>query len=112
MRILACGGKKFRDRKAAERILREMGRGHTLVIQREGVANQILREAARECGWHTVDYPADYVRHGVHADGIRNREMMETAPDRVYVFSRDEMTADIEGLARRTEASIHLVAQR
>ena len=62
----------------------------TLVTGRCPTGADALAEAmALERGWTIDPYPADWERYGKPAGPIRNKEMVDTGPDVVIAFQRD-----------------------
>lgn len=71
-------------------------------------ADMLAEKAVEKLGWELELYPADWDKHGRRAGFVRNSEMVESSPDFVVAFIKDNskgasMTAR---LARKNELPV------
>lgn len=98
MIILACGGRKFRDRYKVYKALNFLHaeRGITSLIEGEAPgADTLSREWAEELGIPVQKVPADWDTYGKAAGAIRNKEMLKLKPDGVVAFPGGNGTRDM-----------------
>jgi|SRR5215469_2091583 len=105
MRILVCGGRDFRDRRAVFNALDRVHsrRGIDFVIQGAARgADYLACQWAEERGIPCVSYPAQWDEHGRRAGVVRNQQMIdEGKPDGVIAFPGGKGTADMIMRSRR-----------
>lgn len=93
MRVLVCGGREWTDFGVIfDRLLRlrtEAGPDVTVVHGDARGADRLAGQAAKELRLAVQVFPADWECHGKAAGAIRNREMLDTAPDLVLAFHAD-----------------------
>ena len=106
MRVLVCGGRKFRDEQYLFRILDQIhndGTVITCIIEGEAQgADQLSALWASRRGVPIDPYPAEWDRHGLGAGPVRNSKMLiEGKPDLVVFFPGGKGTADMVAKARK-----------
>lgn len=106
MRLLVCGGRKYRDRQRMFQILDQInndGVHVSVVIEGEADGADLLSALwASARGIAIEPYPADWVQHGLSAGPRRNRQMLiEGKPDLVVAFPGGSGTADMVAQARK-----------
>lgn len=88
MRVLVCGSRHWRDKKAIRMILEELPRD-TVIIHGGAVgADRLAGEVAKELKFDKIIvFPAQWRKYGQAAGPIRNKRMLiEGKPDTVYAF--------------------------
>lgn len=105
VRVLVCGYRRWKDRAAIERELRQYP-PDTVVIQGDnGQAERTAAEVARSLGLNVETYPPDWHKYGQAAIPIRNDEMLSAGqPDIVLAFHADLRTSKVTlDMVRRAE---------
>lgn len=87
MRVLICGDRYWKDSVTIARVLRELPEGTEIIHGGAQGADHTAAYIARNT-FHmpTKAYYADWKKHGRAAGPIRNRQMLDTKPDRVIAF--------------------------
>jgi SLOG family YspA-like protein len=105
MRVLVCGGRKYRDEGYLFKVLDQLhndGCRVTCIIEGEAQGADVL--AAKWASRRAVPiepYPADWEKHGPSAGPIRNRQMLiEGKPDLVVAFPGGTGTANMVAQAK------------
>lgn len=106
MRVIVCGGRDFRDRKAVfdalDRLHAKRGIGFLIQGCADG-ADYLAWQWGEARGVPVGSYPAEWDRYGKRAGAIRNQQMIdEGKPDGVVAFPGGRGTAD---MVRRAEAA-------
>jgi hypothetical protein len=104
-RVLVCGDRNWRDRRAIERELSRLDPKWTTIIHGKcRGADSITDDVARRLGFHIERYPAKWSDFGPRAGPIRNQEMLDSGVDRVLAFHSNiagsKGTADMVRRAR------------
>ncbi len=89
--VVVYGSRHWNDAAAIEGVLDELG-GPLMVLHGDcRGADKMAERIARERGWYTEAYPADWKRYGKRAGPIRNREMIQASHgvDMVLAFHED-----------------------
>lgn len=98
MRVLVCGGRDFQDWGMVCNVLDELHAKHSFTHLIEGGARGADELAGQ---WATIRsvpvtvVAADWKTHGKKAGPIRNRKMLDLAPDLVVAFPGGAGTADM-----------------
>ena len=83
MRLLICGDREWKDRKAIDAIIAQFEPDIVIEGEARG-ADKLARFAAEAAGIPVERYPADWTQHGKAAGPIRNTQMLrEGKPDAV-----------------------------
>ncbi len=95
LRIIVCGGRKYRNRSHIRRVLV----GYALrdpIIQHGGCsgADRLAADEAMGLGYTVSCTMADWKRHGNAAGPIRNQEMVDEGADLLIAFGGGKGTAD------------------
>lgn len=107
-RVIVCGGRDYVDRECLRRVLGELPRRPTLIVEggAEG-ADLMARRWAEAQGIKRVTVEADWRRYGKAAGPIRNREMLRKhRPHLVVAFPGGRGTADMMQAARDAGVSV------
>lgn len=110
MHVLITGGRNFDNRELLETTLDAVHASVPLSVLIHGAANgadTFAGEWASRKGIEVVAYPADWKRYGRGAGPIRNRAMLELAPDLLVAFPGGKGTADMIFAAEKTGIPIH-----
>lgn len=106
MKVLVCGGRKFRDRDLAYKVLNILHNGvkggiTTIIHGGASGADSIAGEWSTEILKKEAEvYPANWNLHKTAAGPIRNRKMLkEGKPDIVVAFPGGSGTADMIKIA-------------
>ncbi|MGY2987729.1 SLOG family protein [Bradyrhizobium sp. USDA 4508] len=113
MRVLVCGGRKYRDRNAVFRTL-DMRHAATpiSVILHGGAtgADAMAAEWAAVNGVEALEYLADWKKLGPQAGPKRNADMIKYGqPDLVLAFPGNAGTADMVEKAERAGIAFELI---
>jgi len=104
MRILVCGSRNWRDYERIKAALFVFDISKPIVIDGAAAgADSLAHRAAKELGYPTERYPADWATHGKMAGFIRNQQMLtDGKPDLVMAFwdGMSRGTADMMRRAR------------
>jgi len=110
-RVLACGGRTFRDARVVRRTLDKIHAGTPITCLIDGGANGADTLAFVWAGDHQIErltFEADWDRYGKAAGPIRNQRMLrEGAPDLVVAFPGGVGTAHMVSIAR--EAGVRVI---
>ena len=115
-RVLACGGRDFRNVALAHKVLNELHATHGVTCLIEGGAQgadklALLWAISRKPSIDIESYQARWDTLGRGAGFIRNARMLkEGKPDLVVAFPGGEGTRNMVTLARRAGVPIILVA--
>lgn len=105
-RVLVCGGRDYRDRESAFKVLDAAHYANPIECIIHGTArgaDSIAAEWAESRLIPIEPYPADWKRHGSGGGPIRNQRMLdEGKPHMVIAFPGGYGTAD---MIRRAEAA-------
>lgn len=109
MRVLVCGGRKYRDR---QRLYLELDRLHkakgidTVIQGGAAGADALARDWCAERMVSYLNFPANW-KLGLSAGPIRNSQMLkEGKPDLVVAFFGGDGTKDMVSKARRAGVAI------
>lgn len=110
MRVIVCGGRDYRDRKAVfdalDRLQRKRGISFLIVGGTSG-ADYLAWQWADKRGVPCGVYNAEWKEHGRAAGPIRNQRMLdEGEPDGVVAFPGGTGTADMIERARRAGLAV------
>ena len=89
MRILVCGDRSWRDAQRIHTVIWGLWAEETdLVVVHGGAAgaDTCAAESAKSLGIPCEEFKADWKQYGRAAGPIRNRQMLDTKPDRVIAF--------------------------
>lgn len=104
MRVLVCGGRDYKDRKAVFDFLNRLHSRHTIthVIQGGAKGTDRLADEWAELNWMgRIQFAADWKTHGKAAGPIRNKAMLEQGvPDLVVAFPGGRGTENMKTQAR------------
>lgn len=106
MKVLVCGGRRYRDFTRAWAVLDALNPKPTLIIHGDASgADQLADKWAQLRQVAVRRYPADWTELGRAAGPIRNQEMLETEkPDLLVAFPGGPGTADM--VSRAKEAGV------
>jgi hypothetical protein len=117
MRVLVCGSRDWEDREAIFRRLEKLPKDavviHGAASRRIGgierSADMLADESARLLGLEVERFPANW-RIGKRAGRERNLQMINSEPDLVLAFQRDQSpgTQHTIGLARKREIPVEI----
>lgn len=95
-RILVCGSRSYEDAALIRKVLRaEAGKGpFELIYGAAPGADTLAARAALSLGMPVKQYPADWKTHGKAAGPIRNRQMLDAQPVKVFAFGAGRGTQD------------------
>lgn len=109
MRVLVCGGRKYRDQQRLYLELDRLHKAKGIDVLIQGGAHGADALARRWCVYRMVmyeNYPADW-KLGISAGPIRNSQMLkEGRPDLVVAFPGGDGTKDMVEKARRAGVAI------
>lgn len=93
MKILCCGDRNWANSQRIKSVLQSLPKD-TIIIEGEAKgADTISRQVAESLGMIVLKFPADWTKYGHHkgspAGPIRNRQMLDQKPDKVYAFHND-----------------------
>jgi hypothetical protein len=89
LRVLVCGSRFYTNYRNVLEQLRKLNVELVIAGGCRG-ADYLAVEAAKECGFPYVEFPADWEKSGKAAGPIRNEKMLkEGKPDFVLVFHPD-----------------------
>lgn len=111
MKVLVCGGRKYRDEDFLFRVLDQIhndGTVITTIIEGEAPGADLLAAKwASRRSVHIEPYPALWNRHGLSAGPIRNRQMLiEGKPDLVVAFPGGEGTKNMVTQAKAAKVKV------
>lgn len=110
MRLLACGGRDYRNAAAVEHALTVIHarRGITLLIEGGATgADRLARQWAERNGVPVQTYEADWKTYGRRAGPLRNHYMLvDGKPDGVVAFPGGRGTADMIQQAERAGVKV------
>lgn len=87
MRVLVCGSRRFENRAQLWARLDELPReGLHMIVGGARGADEMAEAWAKARAVPITVVPADWQRHGTKAGPIRNRQMLDMAPDLVLAF--------------------------
>lgn len=91
MRILITGDRHWNDEQLIRNWLSACSQFTSVTIVHGGArgADTIADKVAKELGYATACYPADWARYGRAAGPIRNAQMLDSHPDLVLAFHPD-----------------------
>ncbi len=100
MRVLICGDRDWKDYESLERYIKALPPGSVIINGRCRGVDNMARFLARQLGYETMDFPADWEGYGRSAGPIRNKQMLdEGKPELVVAFhdnlSESKGTADM-----------------
>lgn len=113
MRVIVCGGRKYRDRlrvvEQLDAILHSQPHDTLTIIQGGASgADEFARDWCFRTSTPYINYPANWDRDGRAAGPIRNQRMLDHGqPDLVIVFPGGAGTADM--VARAKRAGVQLI---
>lgn len=118
LRVLACGARDYTNRARIAAALARMAppgaRNVTLLHGGAEGADALAAEVATGLGWTTRRFAADWRQHGRAAGPIRNRAMLDDAPDIVVAFhdnlAASKGTKDCVAEARRRHVTVWEIA--
>jgi hypothetical protein len=97
VRILVTGSRTWEDKNYIQSVFQKWDKKLPSDQKRVLVsgacpsgADFLAEQVAAELGWVLERYPADWDEYGKRAGFVRNEEMVETRPDFLVAFIRDE----------------------
>lgn len=117
VRVLVTGSRNWEDRATIERVLTEIKARYGIIREDVVIVHGGARGADRMAGWIAQQlgmkvevHPADWARHGKRAGYVRNQEMIDTKPDLVLGFMRQNSpgTRMCISLAQRAEIPVEV----
>lgn len=112
IKVLVCGGRDFADKDRMAYAFAEVQKAFEIaaIIQGEARGADLMAKAwAVERGIPTMDFPADWDKHGKSAGHIRNNQMLvEGKPDLVLAFLGGKGTANMVASARKAGVRVIL----
>jgi hypothetical protein len=111
-RVLICGSRDFSNKKVIESTVEKLPPDATIIQGGAKGADALAKQAANERGIHCLEFKADWVKFGLSAGPIRNRQMLvEGKPDVVYAFYSDGIrsrgTKGMVEMAQRAGIPVH-----
>lgn len=111
---LICGGRDFHDKTAFEdamdQIIRVYGCPARIIHGAAKGADTLAGGIGKRLSIDVVSHPANWKKHGRAAGIIRNREMLESNPDKVIAFPGGRGTKNMSNIAK--DAGITLIKVR
>jgi hypothetical protein len=93
MRVLICGDRLWDDKELIRATVQALLKKHKKLVVIDGTApgaDRLGHEVAKELKLGFQRFPADWMRYGLAAGPIRNRQMLkEGRPDLVLAFHDD-----------------------
>ena len=106
MRLLICGSRNWKDRKAVLQAVKELNPSVIIEGECRG-ADRLAASVAEELGILVEKFPADWARHGRQAGPIRNQQMLaEGKPDYVLAFPTSESRGTWDMVRRAKKAGV------
>lgn len=108
MRILVCGGREFNDYNLLSETLNPYIHDGLVIIHGAARgADTLAGSWAKDNGFETEEYPADWDKYGKRAGYIRNVQMLnEGKPDLVIAFPGGKGTEMMIDLANAAKVSV------
>lgn len=112
MRVIVCGSRRWRDRKAITDRLAELPADSVIVHGNAAGADRIAHQEAQKLGLLVEPHPADWEKHGKAAGPIRNREMAQMGGDLCLAFwdGSSRGTAHMIGEAEARHIPVEIVS--
>ncbi len=115
MKVLICGGRRFRENAAIRAYVVSLPDDTHIIHGGCHGADDIANRVAESMGFQVSVYPAHWALHGMKAGPIRNQEMLDHGkPDKVVAFWDGE-SAGTRDMIRRAKAAgvpVEIVWQR
>lgn len=89
-KILICGSRDWTDTQEIFEIIDSLPSGSIVITGAARGADRIAEKLAKEKGLVVESYPANWDKFGKRAGYLRNIEMLDQNPDRVYAFPLGE----------------------
>lgn len=103
MRVIVCGGRRYRDKRVVWDALDRVHEKHAIDFLVQGAADgadYLAWQWAEERGVPCGSYAADWQGEGKSAGPRRNQRMIDDGADGVVAFPGDSGTADLIERAR------------
>jgi YspA, cpYpsA-related SLOG family len=113
MRVVVCGSRGWEDRTAIAARIGILPAKSTIVHGGAKGADEIAARAAVLFGHEVEPHFPDWNMYGKKAGYVRNRRMIETAPDLVLAFWDGDSpgTRQMIGLARRYSIPVEIIME-
>ena len=106
MRLLICGSRNWKDRKAILQAVEELNPSVIIEGECRG-ADKLAASVAEELGILVEKFPADWARYGRQAGSIRNQQMLtEGKPDYVLAFPTSKSCGTWDMVRRAKKAGV------
>src|SRR6478735_4722343 len=89
MRVIVCGDRNWRDYWAIYDVLNRLDRSSVIIHGAARGADQMAGIIGKNLGFEVISVPAEWDKHGRAAGPIRNKKMLDMAPDLVIAFHED-----------------------
>lgn len=113
MRVLVCGGRDFSDIETLDRVLGELHAEKPVAVMIHGAAkgaDTLAGAWAKRHGVPTLEFAADWQRHGRSAGPVRNRQMLDIGkPDLVVAFAGQRGTTNMIEQARDAGVTVRQI---
>lgn len=115
MKILICGSRGWTDPRIIWRdleVLAEMHPDAEIIHGAARGADTIAGEAAKALGLKVTEVPAQWTQFGPSAGPIRNKQMLDMAPDRLIAYrcaGESKGTDHMVKIARRAGVPIRIL---
>ena len=86
MKVVVTGSRYWLSEIIIKERLSKLPRNSVIIHGGQRGADKMAEKIAKEIGLQTVEFRADWNRHGKPAGPIRNAEMLDTHPDIVIAF--------------------------
>ena len=111
MRVLVCGGRDYKNENKVNEVLGNFVKDqyvHGTIIHGNAKGADYLGALwGYRMGWKVEAYSAEWVRHGLKAGYIRNKQMLEEGkPDLVIAFPGGKGTAMMVRLAKEANIKV------
>lgn len=110
MRIIVCGGREYHDWKSVTRALDYLHRNVKIEEVIEGAASgadDLAYRWAKSRKVRSTRVPADWAKYRRSAGAIRNKQMLELAPDAVVAFPGGSGTAHMVSIAEAAGIKVY-----
>lgn len=109
-KILICGSRDWTDNRAIFEVIDSLSSGSIVIAGAARGADRIAEKLAEEKGDLTVEsYPANWNKFGKRAGYLRNIEMLDQNPDRVYAFPLGESKGTNHIIKESIKRGIHTI---
>ena len=107
MRVLICGSRSWSNTSRLWEVMAWLPDNAIVIHGGCRGADLIAADTAKKFGMVTVEYKADWAKHGNAAGPIRNQQMLDDGkPDLVIAFAEDvSVTRGTADMVRRSKAA-------